>query len=162
MTEEIQIRTTRPEEAPAILAIADAVGVFDHEEVATVDELLREYIGDGPQKSGYYFLSCVQNGRVIGFACYGPRAMTRGTYDLFWICSGRGEQGKGVGSALLRQAEQDVRASGGYLIIVETSSTPGYEAARRFYEAHAYRREAVIQDFYSKGDGLVLYSKRLE
>ena len=162
MTEEIQIRTTRPEEAPAILAMADAVGVFDREEVATVDELLREYIGDGPQKSGYYFLSCGQNGRVIGFACYGPRALTRGTFDLFWICSAPGEQGKGVGSALLRQAEQNVRASGGYLIIVETSSSPDYDAARRFYEAHAYRREAVIQDFYSKGDGLVLYSKKLE
>ena len=162
MIEEIQIRVTRPEEAPVILAIAGGVGVFDREEVAIVDELLREYIGDGPQKSGYYFLSCVQNGRVLGFACYGPRALTRGTYDLFWICSARGEQGKGVGSALLRQAEQAVRATGGYLIIVETSNTPGYEAARRFYEAHAYRREAVIQDFYSKGDGLVLYSKTLE
>ncbi len=162
MTEGIQIRITRPEEAPAILAIADTVGVFDREEVAIVDELLREYVGDGPEKSGYYFLSCVQDGRILGFACYGPRAMTRGTYDLFWICSARGEQGKGVGSALLREAEQAVRAAGGYLMIVETSSTPDYEAARRFYEAHAYRREAVIQDFYSKGDGLILYSKRLE
>ena len=162
MTEEIQIRITRPEEAPAILAISDAVGVFDREEVDTVDELLREYIGDGPQKSGYYFLSAVQNGRVLGFACYGPRALTRGTFDLFWICSARGEQGKGVGSALLRQTEQSVRAAGGYLIIVETSDSPRYEAARRFYEAHHYHREAAIQDFYSEGDGLVLYSKRLE
>jgi D-alanine-D-alanine ligase len=162
MTEEIQVRITWPEEAPAILAIADGVGVFDREEVATVDELLRKYVSDGPQKSGYYFLSCVQDGRILGFACYGPRALTHGTYDLFWICSARGEQGKGVGSALLRQAEQAVRAAGGYLIIIETSNTPGYEAARRFYEAHAYHREAVIQDFYSVGDGLVLYSKRLE
>jgi GNAT superfamily N-acetyltransferase len=162
MTEEIQVRITRPEEAPAILAIADGVGVFDREEVSTVDELLREYVGDGPQKSGYYFLSCVQDERVLGFACYGPRALTRGAYDLFWICSARGEQGKGVGSALLRQAEQAVRAAGGYLLIIETSNTPGYEAARHFYEAHAYHLEAVIQDFYSVGDGLVLYSKKLE
>jgi GNAT superfamily N-acetyltransferase len=162
MTEEIEIHITQPEEMPAILAISDAVGVFDREEVATVDELLREYVGDGPQKSGYYFLSAAQNGRILGFACYGPRALTRGTYDLFWICSARGEQGKGVGSALLRQAEQEVRAAGGYLVIIETSDSPYYEAARRFYEAHAYHREAVIQDFYSKGDGLVLYSKHLD
>jgi GNAT superfamily N-acetyltransferase len=162
MIEELQVRTTQSEEASAILAIADAVGVFNREEVATVDELLREYVGDGPQKSGYYFLSCVQNGQVLGFACYGPRALTHGTYDLFWICSAHGEQGKGVGSALLQQAEQAVRAAGGRLIIVETSDTPDYEAARRFYEAHAYRREAVVQDFYNRGDGLVLYSKRLD
>jgi GNAT superfamily N-acetyltransferase len=162
MTERIQIHITRPGEAPAILAISDAVGVFDREEVDTVDELLREYVGDGPQKSGYYFLSAVQNGRVLGFACYGPRALTRGTFDLFWICSARGEQGKGVGSALLRQTERKVRALGGYLLMIETSDSPHYEAARRFYEAHAYRREVVIQDFYSRGDGLVLYSKRLE
>jgi GNAT superfamily N-acetyltransferase len=141
--------------------MADEVGVFDPEEVATLDELLRAYIGDGPQQSGYYFLSCVQNERVIGFACYGPRALTQGTFDLYWICSRRGEQGQGVGSALLRQIEQNMRASGGRLVIVETSTLPSYEPARRFYESHHYRCEAVIQDFYSKGVGLVLYSKRI-
>ena len=162
MTEEIQVRSTRPEEAPAILAITEEVGVFEPEEVATLDELLRAYIGDGPEKSGYYFLSCMQNGRVAGFACYGPHALTQATFDLYWIASMPSAQGKGVGDALLRQTEQNIRSSGGRLIIAETSTLPSYEPARRFYESHHYRREAVIQDFYSKGDGLVLYSKRIE
>jgi ribosomal protein S18 acetylase RimI-like enzyme len=47
------------------------------------------------------------------------------------------------------------------LLIVETSSQPDYEPARRFYDAHGYRREAVIADFYSVGDSLVLYSRKL-
>jgi ribosomal protein S18 acetylase RimI-like enzyme len=50
----------------------------------------------------------------------------------------------------------------GRLLIVETSSSPEYEPARRFYESHGYRRQATVEDFYDEGDHLVLYSKRLK
>ena len=79
---QFQIDVTRPEEAEAILAISRSVGVFDAEEIATVDELLREYIGQGARKSGYHFLSYRNEEHVLGFACYGPRALTCGTFDL--------------------------------------------------------------------------------
>jgi len=161
MTTAPEIRATRADEAGPIINLARQAGVFNEEEIAAVEELVRDYIAKG-DASYYRFLSCCQNGRVLGFTCYSPRSLTQGAYDLCWICSAPGTQRQGVGGALIRQTEQAIRARGGRLVLVETSSRPEYEPARRFYESHGYRREAIIQDFYAEGDSLVLYSKRLE
>ncbi len=160
-TAKLQINVTRPEEAEAILAIARDVQVFDAEEVATVDELLREYFEQGAQESGYYFLSCQADGRVLGFACYGPRALTYGTFDLFWIATEKMAHGRGIGGAVLKRIAQDIRAMGGRLIIAETSGRPDYVPTRRFYETHDYVRAATIADFYAPGDDLVIYVQRV-
>jgi GNAT superfamily N-acetyltransferase len=156
-----EIDVTRPAEAEAILAIARSVGVFDAEEVATVDELLGEYIHQGASTSGYYFLSCRSNGQVFGFACYGPRALTHGTFDLFWIATHRAAQRQGVAGALLQRVAHEVRAMGGRMIVAETSGRPAYAPTRQFYEAHAYAREATVADFYAPGDDLIIYIQRM-
>jgi GNAT superfamily N-acetyltransferase len=161
MTADLVIHDTLSVEAPSILDISHSVDVFESEDIETVEELLRDYFRDGASKSGYYFLSAIQNSEVVGFACFGPRALTEGTFDLFWICSRKGAQGKGVGGALLEQVEADVIMMGGRLIVLETSTLPGYAPARRFYETHRYRCEGIIEDFYKPGDGLVLFSKKI-
>ncbi len=99
---------------------------------------------------------------MLGFACYGPRPLTRGTYDLYWIAVRRTAQGRGVGGALLQRVAQDVRALGGRMIVAETSGRPDYEPTRRFYETHGYVREATLSDFYGPGDDLVVYVQRLQ
>jgi ribosomal protein S18 acetylase RimI-like enzyme len=161
MTDNIQIGVTRADEAEQIVGVARAAQVFSAEEIATVEELVQDYVANG-EASDYRFLSYRLDGRVAGFACYGCRSLTRGTFDLFWIATLPSAQRRGVGAELLRQVERNIRSLGGRLLIVETSGQPGYESARRFYDSHGYRREAVIADFYDEGDGLVLYSKRLE
>jgi GNAT superfamily N-acetyltransferase len=155
------IDVTRTEEAGTILAIARGVGVFDDEEVATVDELLREYLSKGAHKSGYTFLSCRAGERVLGFACCGPRALTCGTFDLFWIATAKEAQGHGVGGALARRVAQEVKSLGGRLIVAETSGRPDYAPTRRFYETHGYACAAAIADFYAPGDDLAIYVQRL-
>jgi len=160
LADNIEIGATRADEADQIMTVARAAQVFTTEEVDTVKELIDDYIAIG-DASTYHFLSYRLNGRVVGYACYGRRSLTESTFDLYWICSAPSAQRKGVGYALLQQTEQKIRAMGGRLVIVETSSLPEYEPARRFYDSHGYRREAVIEDFYAKGDSLVLYSKKL-
>lgn len=161
MTMALEIGATRADEAAPIVQLAREARVFDDEEIAAVDELVGDYVAKG-DASPYRFLSCRQDERVLGFTCYCRRSLTRSTFDLCWICSAPDAQHQGVGGALLRRTEQAVRQEGGRLLLVETSSRPEYEPARRFYESHGYRREAVIADFYTEGDSLVLYSKRLE
>ena len=161
LTDKLEVGATRADEADQIVDAARSAGVFSDEEIAAVQELVDDYIANG-NASTYCFLSCRQDGRVVGFACYGPRSLTQGTFDLYWIATVPGAQHRGVGSVLLNQAEQNIRFQGGRLVMVETSGRPDYEPARRFYESHGYRREAVIADFYDVGDSLVLYSKRLE
>ena len=96
-----------------------------------------------------------------GYACFGPHSLTQGTYDLYWIVVDPTAQGHGIGHALLARVEAEVQARGGRLLLVETSGTPAYAPARRFYENSGYRCEATIHDFYALGDDLVIFSKDL-
>jgi ribosomal protein S18 acetylase RimI-like enzyme len=96
-----------------------------------------------------------------GYACFGPHSLTQGTYDLYWIVVDPTAQGHGIGHALLARVEAEVQARGGRLLLVETSGTPAYAPARRFYESSGYRCEATIHDFYAPGDDLLIFSKDL-
>lgn len=98
---------------------------------------------------------------MLGYACFGLHPLTQGTYDLYWIVVDPIAQGRGIGHALLARVEAEVQARGGRLLLVETSSTPAYTSARRFYESSGYRCEATIHDFYAPGDNLVIFSKDL-
>jgi ribosomal protein S18 acetylase RimI-like enzyme len=145
----------------AIQDITVSAGVFEPAEVETVAELWNEYLQKGPQTSGYYFIVYRDGEQVLGYACYGPRALTEGTYDLYWIAVDRTHHRHGVGQALLRQVEHEVHYMGGRLIVVETSSLERYAPTRRFYEASGYLREATLRDFYKPGDDLVIFTKHL-
>jgi ribosomal protein S18 acetylase RimI-like enzyme len=114
------------------------------------------------ETSGYNFVvSRDDTGRVIGYACYGPHALTAGTHDLYWIAVDPQSRGRGVAHELLARVEDEVRARGGRLLVVETSSTPAYIPARHFYQSCGYRLEAEVHDFYGPGDDLVIYTKVL-
>ena len=154
------VQPTRPEEREQIVAIANATAVFNGEELGTVDELLADYYRDA-DASGYYFLSCRDSERVLGFAAWGPRSLAGGGYDLYWIATHPSAQRRGVAQALMAEVEAGVRARGGGWVWVETSSTPHYAAARGFYERCGYQRLAVLDDFYHDGDGLVIFVKRI-
>jgi GNAT superfamily N-acetyltransferase len=150
-----------PNDGFDILAISAGVEVFTEEEITTVDELWRDYLNRGAQASGYYFLVDRLRGRVRGFACYGPRALTEGTFDLYWIAVDKKKHGKGVGKALLHVVEEEIRQMGGRLIVVETSGLDKYTPTRGFYESAGYTLEARLRDFYRLGDDLVIYTKHL-
>ena len=155
-----EVKAARADERDQVVQVTREAEVFNAEEIAAVEELYDDYVAKG-QASTYQFLVYRLDGRVVGFACYGPRSLTRGTFDLFWIGTAPGAQRKGVGHALIEATEQAIRSLGGRLLIVETSDRPEYEPARRFYASHGYRREALVQDFYDVGDSLILYSKKL-
>ena len=157
---DLEIDFTCPDEADEILEVTASAGVFSAEELDTVRELLDGYFDD-PEESGYNFLTCRQNGRVAGYACWGPRDLSGNGYDLYWICVAIELQGKGAGRALMRRVEQEVLARAGVWIIIETSDTEPYAQARRLYERCGYQKAMVLNDFYHDGDGLVVYTKRL-
>jgi D-alanine-D-alanine ligase len=101
------------------------------------------------------------NGSVEGYACFGPHSLTRGTYDLYWIAVDQEARGQGIGRALLSFVENKVRAHGGRLLLIETSDTPAYAAARALYESGGYHLEATIRDFYAPGDNLLIFAKAI-
>lgn len=151
-----------PDDGPAVMRITRSIEAFSAEEKDCVQELWDDYFINGLQ-SPYSF--CVSwddhQDQINGFACYGIRALTESTYDLYWIAVDPSSQGSGVGSDLLRYVERKVSSLNGRTLLIETSSLPAYRGARRFYRHHHYRQAAVLRDFYAQGDDLVIYSKKL-
>lgn len=156
----MKIEPSLPSDLPVILEIARGVGVFSQEEVETVEELFEGYVKDA-EKSGYHYLSAREGDAVLGFACWGPAFLTRGTVDLYWICTAASAQGKGVASALLRRVEEETRRLGRWNVDIWTSSRPEYLAARNFYQKMGYTLVLQYPDYYDRGDDLCVFLKRL-
>ena len=149
----MNIEKAKPEDRQGILAVTANIDIFTDEEKDTV----RELWDDG----GYNFLVAHHDGQVIGYTCFGERALTQGSYDLFWIAVDPSARRLGAGKALMRATEAEVQRGGGRLIIVETSGMDKYESTRAFYLGVGYQQEAVIRDFYKAGDDLVIYTMHL-
>jgi ribosomal protein S18 acetylase RimI-like enzyme len=149
------------DDGPQIHAITAGTSVFSLEEVQCVDELWEEYLTRGSESSGYYFLVEKDENRVVGYICYGPRSLTSGTFDLYWIAVDPNTRRGGIGRRLLDACEQAIRNLGGRLIVLETSGLPNYEPTRKFYLATGYTLEATLKDFYHEGDDLVIFTKHL-
>ncbi len=151
----------RPSEAdaPAIVGLIERAGVFNRADADCVRELLDAFF-HSPGGGGYEFIVYREDGRLLGMACYGATPLTEGTYDLYWLCTAPEARRGGIARRLLAEMEADLQRRGARLLLVETSSSEGYRAARSFYLAAGFQRQATIPDFYAPGDDLVIYTKR--
>jgi len=147
-------------DGPQIRGIAARAGVFNQEEVECVVDLWEDYLHVGPVVGGYNFIVDREGEQVLGFACYGPRDLTSGVFDLYWIAVDSDTHRNGVGRRLLTATEKEVRQAGGRMLIAETSGTTDYEPTRQFYLGLGYTMEATIRDFYTEGDDLAIFVKR--
>jgi len=133
---------------------------FESHEVAVAEELLDSYLAFSTN-SGYYVLIAEIDSRSIGYICYGPVPVAKGSWDIYWMAVARQEQNKGIGKALLLSAEENIRQEQGRLSFIETSAKPGYEKTRRFYISRGYRQVCRIADFYSIGDDKIIFQKSI-
>jgi GNAT superfamily N-acetyltransferase len=154
------IRPTEPDDAPSLLKIAIGTGVFKPMEIVALEEVLDDYF-EGADALGHRAATYMSNDRPVGFAYYAPAAMTDRGWYLYWIAVAKNTQSRGIGSALLRHAEEEIRTSFGRVLFIETSSLPHYELTRKFYVKHGYWQECVVHDFYADGDDMVVFRKRL-
>jgi len=150
-----------PRDRKHVRDIVEATGFFSPDEIDVAVELVDERLNKGLE-SGYEFLFAERDGRPVGYACFGPIACTRSSWDLYWIAVCPEEQGTGIGKLLLHKSEEAIRARGGSRVYVETSSRDQYAPTRAFYERAGYDKEAELVDFYAPGDAKVIYSKSLE
>ena len=155
------ILTATEGDGAQICDITARAGVFNQEEVECVDAIWEEYLTLGSEMCGYNFIVDRDGDQILGFACYGPRDLTHGVFDLYWIAVDPNAQRGGVGRGLLTASEEAVRQAGGRMLIAETSGTAHYEPTRKFYFSMGYLNEATIKDFYIEGDDLAIFVKRL-
>jgi ribosomal protein S18 acetylase RimI-like enzyme len=155
------INIAQPDDGPSILRLTQAVAVFNDEEVQCVGEIWEAYLSQGPAKSGYNIIVYRDSDEVVGFACFGPHALTDGTFDFYWLAVDPRAQGRGIGQALIAATERGALEQQARILIIETSSTLAYEPARRLYSRCGYTLEATVHDFYAEGDDMVIYTKAL-
>lgn len=144
----------------SVRALARATGFFSPDEVAVAGELVEERVARG-EVSDYRFILAERAGRLAGYSCFGRIALTRSSFDLYWIVVHPDEQRAGLGGTLLAMTEGEIAALGGERVYVDTSSRPQYEPTRAFYRRAGYREAARLEDFYAPGDGKVVFAKRL-
>jgi ribosomal protein S18 acetylase RimI-like enzyme len=150
------VRKTIARDASGILRLAAHEPLFTREDREVVEELLFDYLEED-EPGDYRYLTAIDEGRVVGFACYGPTPLTRGTFDLYWICVSRRQRRKGYGLALLRGVVRGVRLEGGRLIVLDTSARSDFAPTRAFYEAAGFRSSARVPGFYGPADDLVMF-----
>jgi ribosomal protein S18 acetylase RimI-like enzyme len=141
--------------------ILRATGAFRDEEVAVALELVDDATAPAPSGDYAALAALGTDGRVAGYACYGPTPGTDGTWDLYWIATDPAWHGAGCGRALLEAVERALGARGGRMVVAETSTRDDYAATRAFYLKTGFVEAATVADFYAPGDGRALFIKRI-
>jgi ribosomal protein S18 acetylase RimI-like enzyme len=155
------IRPAIKKDKPALIRILKNTPEFTPAEVVLADEVIEAYLFN-PAKSGYFILVAEVDSKIGGYVCYGPTPITEATWDLYWIAVDHNIQGQGIGKKLMAAAEKEIQQAKGRLILVETSSKPGYEKTNAFYQRVGYKEICRIKDFYMIGDDQILYEKRFD
>ena len=156
------LRPAAPADTPTLVELAIATELFLPDEAeflrGTLDDLHAGRSGsdhrvqvwaDGPTDS------------PVGVVYFGPNEMGDRVWDLLWISVDPERQGQGIGGDLVRFTEAHVRAAGGRMLIVDTSSLPRFDATHAFYRKHGYSEVARVPDYYSDGDSKVIFAKRM-
>jgi D-alanine-D-alanine ligase len=140
--------------------ISESTGFFFDFEVDVAVSLIEERLNQG-EASGYHFVFAEQNGRTVGYSCFGPIPCTQGSFDLYWLAVRDECRRHGIGRQLMAESERIIAAMGGRLVFLETASKEQYKPTREFYNRNNYAVEAVLKDFYAPGDDKVIFVKRL-
>lgn len=145
----------------SIRQMVESTGVFSPVEIEVAVELVDDRLRRDEQ-SDYHFVFAEENGRTIGYTCYGPIALTVASYDLYWIAVDKSQHGRKIGQQLLLRTEELIHAAGGRQVYIETSNQGHYAPTRGFYLRCGYEQAALLHDFYAPGDDKVIYAKVLK
>ena len=161
----MKIRPAVPTDRERIIQILNATGRFTRQEIGWAVELV-DLSFQQPRRPEYEAHVLEQpssgpNRAVQGYVLFGPTPMPDGVFDLYWIAVDPTRQGEGLGRAMLRFVENEVRRQGGRMLLIETSSKRSYEPTVRFYKRAGYQEISRIKDFYRIEDDKVVLSRVL-
>ncbi len=149
------------EDIVSIHDILTSTGFFYREEIEIGVDLALDRLKYGTE-SGYSFLFADVSGRVAGYTCFGEIPCTFGSFDLYWIAVHPDFQRKGIGEFLLYETEEIASKMGCRRIYIETSARDLYVPTQKFYKRCGYKKEAFLKDYYTPGDGKIVYVKALQ
>lgn len=154
---EQEIRKVKKADLPVLKEVLDSSELFPS---SLLDDMISDYLTNVDSTDIWF--TTLQGNRPISIGYCAPERLTDGTYNLYAIAVHKDCQGTGVGGQMMNYIEQVLREQGHRLLIVETSSLPEFELTRQFYHKCHYTQEAIIRDFYAKGDSKVIFWKELQ
>ena len=152
------IRRIKQADAAKIEILLNKISNFTAMEVEIAMELVN-IAANNIGQNDYHIYVFEDEGKILGYHCSGKRPLTDGVFDLYWIVADPESKIKGIGKKLLEQAEKIVKENKGRWFLAETSSKLSYEKTRSFYLRNGFSIVAQINDFYSVGDGLIIFGK---
>lgn len=153
--------TLKPADVQAIREILHSTGFFYDSEIKIAEELAKENLKLGAEKSEYYFDVAESDDQPVGFTCYGKIPGTADSFDLYWIAVHQSQRGKGLGKQLMQRAEEAISGMAGKKIWIETSSREIYESTHQFYLKAHCEEIARLPDFYGENDDKLIYLKKV-
>lgn len=142
-----------------MLDTISAADLLPPDAVAEVGADLDEFL-QGAASAGRWWVAAA--GPIVGVAYAAAERMTDRTWNLLMLAVRPDHQGQGVGSALVRAVESDLRAVHARLLVIDTSGLESFEGQRRFYARLGYTEQARIADFYEAGEDKVVFTKSLD
>ena len=124
-----------------------------------LEEMIHPFFND-PECRDYWHTYEYEGEAVALLYCV-HEMLTEGTWNVLAVAVEPAFQNRGIGELLLRNIEQILSETSQSTLLVETSSLPEYEGSRNFYGRIGYHQEAVIRDFYAKGDHKIVFWKSL-
>ena len=153
----IRLATRNDEQGVADLAVDS--GLFAAGDAGIVTTMMADYFGS---KSDQNHLCVIdEHDGPLAVASYEAAPATDRTWYLTMIAVRLSRQGQGRGATLMRHVEDDLRARGQRLMLVQTSGLPTFSRARAFYVRCGYEQEARVRDYYEPDEDMILFRKAL-
>jgi len=116
----------------------------------------------GKKNHRYWYIET--DGKIIGACGIRENKYGSGGYEMDsdYIAVHKDHRKRGLGSMLLKKAEEFVTQQSGRYIHVLSCDIDSYRAARAFYVKHGYRKVAEIPNYYVEGEGRIDYLKEFK
>jgi ribosomal protein S18 acetylase RimI-like enzyme len=154
------IRLTSQDDTTALIAVAEASGLFDPNQTDSLAQMLDKHFSDKDENQDIWLTD--DDNEPVGIAYIAPERMTEGTWNLYLIAVHPDRQKQGRGKALLNYVEQMLMERGERILLVETAGTDDFEYVREFYRKNGYEEEARIREFYTAGVDKIVFRKALK
>ncbi|MDW4497918.1 GNAT family N-acetyltransferase [Sulfitobacter sp. D35] len=152
---DILIKPTTSDDIPALRAVVNETELFPGD---MLPEMLSPFLGGDGEA---VWLTALLDDKAVGLCFAVPEALTNGTWNMLALAVLPEHQGDGVGGALVKSLEDDLRSQGVRVLIADTSGTEAFALTRQFYVRCGYEKEARIRDFWDAGDDKVVFRKAL-
>ncbi|MBS4773459.1 MAG: GNAT family N-acetyltransferase [Proteobacteria bacterium] len=143
----------------AIRRIASSTGFFDKNDIEiNFGMAVRALSRSNSFDDDYQFMLLENNGKVIGYACFGKIPTTEANYEIYWLSVDNSCRGRGWGRLLLNKVVETIGFCGGRKIFIKTEGSRQYLPTRRFYYSCGFEEEAVLKEYYADNDDCCIFS----